>query len=144
MKKLILALMIFMGGILTSMGQSKDDIVGKWLTEEGKAKIEVYKKGDKYFGKIVWLKEPNNPDGSPKVDKENPDEKMKSRKILGMELLQNFEFDDDEWEDGTIYDAESGKTYSCVITMSDNNTLDVRGYIGVSWIGRTTKWTRAK
>lgn len=120
------------------------DILGIWKTKEGKAHIEVVKEGDKYNGAIVWLKEPTYADGTPKVDKENPDEKLKSRKILGLKLLSNFQFDDDEWEDGEIYDAESGKTYSCVITMPDRNTLDVRGYVGVSWLGRTTTWTRVK
>ena len=137
-------MLLFLGSIGGALAQNADDILGKWMTEEGKAHVEVYKKGDKFFGKIVWLKEPNNPDGTPKVDKENPDESLRSRGILGMELLTSFEFDDDEWEDGEIYDAESGKTYSCVISMDDKDKLNVRGYIGVSWVGRTTEWTRVQ
>lgn len=144
MKKLLSFTMLMFVGLGFVMAQQADDILGKWLTDEGKAQIEVFKKGEKYCGKIVWLKEPNNDDGSPKVDKENPKETLRSRKILGMELLTDFVFDDDEWEDGEIYDAESGKTYSCVITMPNSKTLDVRGYIGVSWVGRTTSWTRVE
>ena len=125
----------------TSVAQNADDVVGVWLTDGGKSKVEIYKKGDEYFGKIIWLREPNE-NGKPKVDKNNPDDDLKSRPLVGMELLSDFEFDDDEWEDGEIYDPESGKTYSCEMTL-DGNTLNVRGYIGVSWVGRTTEWTRS-
>lgn len=54
-------------------------------------------------------------------------------------MLKGFEFDDDEWEDGTIYDPENGKTYSCTIKFRDGK-LDLRGYIGISLIGRTQTW----
>lgn len=58
-------------------------------------------------------------------------------------MLTGFRFDgDDEWKDGDIYDPESGKTYSCYLSLKDNNTLKVRGYIGVSLFGRSETWTR--
>jgi len=78
---------------------------------------------------------------------ENPDEELQKRPIMGLELLSNFEFDgDDEWEDGDIYDPKSGKTYSCYMEFTDKtkNELKVRGYIGVSLLGRTTYWTRVE
>ena len=126
----------------TAVAQSADDVVGVWLTDGGKSKVEIYKKGDEYYGKIVWLKTPNYEDGTPKIDKNNPEDELKNRPILGMLLLTDFEFDDDMWEDGEIYDPESGKTYSCEMTL-EGDTLHVRGYIGVSWVGRTTDWTRS-
>lgn len=123
--------------------QSADDILGTWLTEGGKSKVVVTKVDGKYYGKIIWLKTPNR-DGKPKKDIHNEDEPLRSRPILGMNVIAGFEWDDDEYEDGTIYDPENGKLYSCVITFTDKNTLDVRGYIGFSLIGRTTVWTRVK
>ncbi len=138
---LSIALVLSFMSFDTSVAQNADDVVGVWLTDGGKSKVEIYKKGDEYFGKIIWLREPNE-NGKPKVDKNNPDDDLKSRPLVGMELLSDFEFDDDEWEDGEIYDPESGKTYSCEMTL-DGNTLNVRGYIGVSWVGRTTEWTRS-
>lgn len=138
---LSIALVLSFMSFDTAVAQNADDVVGVWLTDGGKSKVEIYKKGDEYFGKIIWLREPNE-NGKPKVDKNNPDDDLKSRPLVGMELLSDFEFDDDEWEDGEIYDPESGKTYSCEMTL-DGNTLNVRGYIGVSWVGRTTKWTRS-
>ena len=120
-----------------------DDIIGFWLTA-GKepAKIQIYKSGAKYFGKIVWLKNPSD-NGKLKVDNNNPDQKRRSRPIVGLVILTNFKFDgDDEWDDGDIYDPESGKNYSCYIFLKDSNTLKVRGYVGISLFGRTEVWTR--
>jgi uncharacterized protein (DUF2147 family) len=120
-----------------------DDILGEWYTDQNKAQVHVYKnKSDYYFGKIVWQKTPNEPDGKPKLDKENPDPKLRSNPIMGLLILRSFKFEDDEWTGGTIYDPENGKTYKCTITMQDKNTLFVRGYIGISLIGRTTTWKR--
>jgi len=132
--------------LLTSVmyAQSADDILGIWYTEGGKSKVEITKKDGKYSGKIIWLKTPNREDGTPKLDRENENEKLRSRKVLGINVIQGFEWDDDEYEDGTIYDPENGKTYSCVITYENKDTLNVRGYIGFSLLGRTTVWTRAK
>jgi uncharacterized protein (DUF2147 family) len=119
-----------------------DDIVGIWLTG-GKepAKIQVYKSGNKYFGKIVWLKYPEK-DGQPRVDRKNPEKNKQSQQIIGIVILNNFKFEDDEWNDGKIYDPESGKTYSCVLSLKGKNVLNVRGYVGVSLFGRTEVWNR--
>jgi len=124
------------------------DVLGKWLNEDKDAHIEIFMKGDKYFGKLVWIKDPIDPDtGKPKLDKNNPDPALQSRPSLGLELLTNFVFDDDEWEDGEIYDPKSGKTYSCYMEFPDDDNLDrlkIRGYVGVSLLGKTTYWTRVK
>lgn len=128
---------------LSLKAQKADDILGTWLTDEGKARIEVYKENGKYNGKIVWLKEPKNEDGSVKIDKENPEKGLRNRPIVGLNLINGFVFDDDQWEDGEIYDPESGKTYSCRIKMKEGK-LEVRGYIGAPMFGRTVVWTRFK
>ncbi len=124
-----------------------DDITGVWLNEEGDARIAIENRDGKYFGTIVWLRQPMDDEtGKPKLDKENSDPELQKRPILGLELLKNFEFNgDDEWEDGEIYDPKSGKTYSCYMEFPDNDNKDklkVRGYVGVSLLGRTTYWTR--
>lgn len=130
-----------------SVSSESQLILGFWLTGSKKAKVEVYRCGEKYCGKIIWLKEPVYEDGTPKRDKKNPEEKLRNRLINGMNILTDFEYDGDlEWEDGEIYDPENGKTYSCEIYMDegDKNTLNVRGYIGISLIGRTDIWNRVK
>jgi len=137
---LCLLLILLMNGVKAQV--KADDIVGVWLTG-GKepAKIQIYKSGPKYYGKIAWLKNPTE-NGKPKVDSKNPDKSKQSQPVMGLTILKDFSFDTDEWNDGTIYDPESGKTYSCHMTLKDKNTLKVRGYIGISLLGRTEIWTK--
>jgi len=121
-----------------------DRLIGIWEPSNGKARVKVEKIGAKYYGKIVWLREANDPvTGQPKIDKNNPDEAMRSTPIRGYRMLKDFTYQGkDEWAEGTIYDPENGSTYSCVITLKDNNTLDIRGFIGVKTLGRTDVWKR--
>jgi uncharacterized protein (DUF2147 family) len=121
-----------------------DRLVGVWEPSHGKARVKIERIGSKYYGKIVWLREPNDPaTGTPKVDKNNPDEALRTVPLRGYRLLKDFSYaGNDEWIEGTIYDPENGSTYSCVISMKDANTLDIRGYIGVKALGRTDVWKR--
>lgn len=121
-----------------------DAILGFWKTGEGNAIVQIYKQGEQYQGKIVWLKEPNDPNtGKPKLDQKNEDPKLKGRPIMGMINLRDFKYAKDKlWEEGKIYDPKSGEDYSCKITLVDNNTLEVRGYVGISLFGRTDTWKR--
>lgn len=121
-----------------------DRLIGVWEPSHGKARVKVERIGNKYFGKIVWLREPDDPNtGQPKVDKNNPDEAMRSTPLRGYRILKDFIYSGkNEWSEGTIYDPENGSTYSCVISMKDANTLDIRGFIGVKALGRTDVWKR--
>ncbi|WP_239021050.1 DUF2147 domain-containing protein [Pontibacter arcticus] len=118
--------------------------VGIWTNEDGKAKFEIYKCGDKLCGKLVTLKEPLK-NGKPKVDENNPNKKLATRPLQGLEFMKGFKYDgDNKWDDGTIYDPESGKTYACYMKMNGNDKMEVKGYIGISLIGRTQHWTRVQ
>ncbi len=127
-----------------------DDILGVWNNQEKDAKIEIVKCGDAYCGKIVWLKEPVYPPGSnegvpgtPKLDHNNPDPALKKRPVMGLEIMHGFTFSGgSRWKGGKIYDPKNGKTYSAKITLVSPARLDLRGYIGISLIGRTSAWTR--
>lgn len=143
MKKVIILIAVLFASV-SLYAQSADAIVGKWLNKDKDAHIQIYKNGNQYFGKLVWLKNPNDDNGRPKTDNKNPDGKLKSRPIWGLEILKNFNYNDGTWEDGTIYDPKSGKTYSCKMTLEGSDKLNVRGYIGFSFIGRTDIWTRVK
>jgi uncharacterized protein (DUF2147 family) len=127
---------------------NSDDILGTWYNAEKTSKIRIYKCGDgnkKYCGKIVWLAKDKEDDGGPRVDKNNPDPKKRKDPMMDMVILKLFVYDksDKEWEDGTIYDPKNGKTYSCIIKR-EGKTLKVRGYVGVSMVGRTSTWTLAE
>ncbi|MDW8335145.1 MAG: DUF2147 domain-containing protein [Bacteroidia bacterium] len=124
-----------------------DAVCGKWLTGSKEGHVEIYKAKDgKYYGKICWLKNPNNPDGTPKLDTKNPDEAARKKPIMGLLVLRGFSYDPDEkeWVDGKIYDPKNGNDYSCTMSLKDANTLNVRGYIGISLLGRTEVWERVK
>ncbi len=138
---LLVVLFVFSAQVFA---QKKDDILGKWLNSSGEGQIEIYKRGEKYFGKLAWIKEPNDKSGKPKTDEKNPTESLRNKPLLGLELLKNFVYDDGKWIDGTIYDPKSGKTYSCKLSLKDANQLSVRGFIGVSLIGRTEVFKRVK
>ena len=144
-------------GLLTAapVAADGDAILGLWATQpkdHGYARIEISQEDSRYYGEIVWLSEPHFPEddkrgmgGQPKVDRENPDTALRSRPIVGLRILNDFEYTGkSQWKRGTIYDPESGKTYKCTIKLQDDGTLKVRGYIGVSLLGRTTTWRREK
>jgi uncharacterized protein (DUF2147 family) len=124
-----------------------DLILGTWLTGSGNAKIEIYKNGTNFQGKIIWISEPIDPvTNKTKTDTKHPDSKLHSRPLLGLVNLWGFTYNekDGAWENGHIYDPKSGKEYKCTISDKDKNTLNVRGFIGFSLIGRTDVWTRVK
>lgn len=91
---------------------------------------------------MVWLKSVHTGEVKEKLDAKNPDEEKRSRNLIGLTILEGFKYKDGRWTGGTIYDAKSGKTYSAKMKLDDKETLNLRGYIGISLFGRTSKWTR--
>lgn len=140
--KILILSLVFIGVNVSANAQA-DPIEKVWYNQEKTAKIQVYKaKNGKFYGKMVWLKEPLE-NGKPKVDKENPDTKKRNTPLIGLVLLSGLEKDGDkEYDGGKIYDPKNGKTYSCKITHN-GNSLDLRGFVGISLIGRTSVWTLA-
>ena len=117
-------------------------IEGKWKTiddETGKPKsiVEISKdsKG-KYVGKIVQLLiKPENANCVKCKDD------RKNKAILGLEIIRGMKKDGSEFEDGTITDPKTGKTYKCIIKR-EGDKLNVRGYVGFSLIGRSQTWSK--
>ena len=145
MKKMIVVVactLFLMTGIASA--EEADAILGQWYTDPEKKDVvvEFYKDNGVYSGKIVWMQNPKNDDGTDKVDKENPDEARKNDPILGLNLAKGFTYKgDSKWAGGTIYDPNNGKTYKCKIALKGDD-LKVRGFIGVSLLGRTAHWLR--
>jgi uncharacterized protein (DUF2147 family) len=143
-KTLLLFVFLVLGAARMASAQSMSPL-GIWTNSDKKATFEIYKCGDKLCGKIVSLTTPNDASGKPKTDSQNPDPKLRSRPRLGLVFMQGFKYDsDNKWDDGKIYDPESGKTYSCYMKMENANTMEVKGYIGFSLIGKSQTWTRVK
>ncbi len=122
---------------------SANDIVGTWLVEAQNAKVKIYKaKNNKYYGKIVWLKEPLHPTTKqPVVDANNPDEELQDQEILGMLTVKDLVYKRGKWEGGTIYQPQSGRTYKCKAWLEDGK-LNMRGYWGMLY--GTSVWTKVK
>ncbi|KAB2809773.1 DUF2147 domain-containing protein [Phaeocystidibacter luteus] len=146
MKHLITLTFAYLIASFSAMAQSPDDILGIWLNEREDAKIEVYKQNGKYYGKIVWLKNDKEDDGTtPNLDDKNPNANLRSRRVIGINILRGlvWDADDEEYDDGEIYDPRSGKTYSLYGYIQEDGKLFMKGYIGFSLIGRSTVWTRS-
>lgn len=123
---------------------SESMVVGVWTPGHGKARVKIEKIGNKYYGKTVWLKEPNDANGKPKTDIENPEPSLRNQPRLGLRVLKDFVYDGDGvFTDGTVYDPEKGKSYCGKITITSANTLEMRGHIcGFRFLGREDTWTR--
>jgi len=122
----------------------EDDILGYWLSESGKGVIEIYRAGDKFEGKIVWVKDLHEGVVDEKLDLKNPKKELQKRSILGLKNLQGFTFKKAKWKDGSIYDPAKGKTYSSYMTLKNKDTLKLRGYIGIALLGRTSVMKRQR
>jgi len=143
----------------TSFAQSqkdKDLIVGNWKPSNGRSVVQIYKgkaengeDPDKYYGKIVWLLEPNDENGLPRTDVNNDDKELQKKSLKGLVIVKDMSFEEIDgkivtWEGGTIYDPNNGSTYDfeAEINKKNQNIMEGRGFIGVSLFGRTDTWTR--
>lgn len=119
---------------------------GLWNTEDHQGQVEISACADKLCGDLVWLAEPLDVDGLPKLDRHNPDETLRSRPVQGLRILWDMQpaGDGKTWKDGRVYDPESGKTYQGKITLEEPDVLKLRGFVGAPVFGRTSTWTRAE
>lgn len=144
MRKLSISLFAMIITLVVN-GQNKK-ITGVWWNEEKTSRVEIYEENGKLFGKVVWLSNDKNPNGtSPRVDYLNPDEKLKKQRLIGSRILKNltWDADDNEWNNGEIYDPKSGKTYSCYAELQKDGKLFLKGYVlGMTFLGKSTLWTR--
>ncbi|MDD2582300.1 MAG: DUF2147 domain-containing protein [Desulfuromonadaceae bacterium] len=142
-----LAIVLLTATSAFSAGQS--DLLGSWKTEGGDSLLEFYRCGEKICGKVVWLKQPNyinskdGPVGKTKVDRKNPNPALRNRPILGLQVMKGLTAKGgNRWENGTCYDPETGKSYKCKMSLKTPDRLQLRGYIGISLIGRNYVLTR--
>ena len=142
MKKQSIIISILLLAVVNTFSQNMtgDRILGIWLNEDKDAKVEIYKSGNQYFGKLIWGKEMYEADGkTSRKDVENKDPKLRARNLKDLIMLSGFAYHDDVWDGGEIYDPRNGSTYSCTLKLKGSN-LDIRGYIGISLFGKTTVW----
>jgi uncharacterized protein (DUF2147 family) len=141
MQKLYLTLIIL---IITNTINSQS-IFGKWYstneeTGEIDSVIEVYKKQEKAFAKIIEIKNSERRNAVCDLCKD----KNKNKPILGLNILNGLERDGEEWSGGTILDPRNGNVYKCYIQLVQKDKLKIRGYLGLALFGKTAYWQRAK
>ena len=127
--------------LLSQFGWAKDEVVGYWAGPDSILHLTI--DGVSLNGHVVSLKdavylpeEAPKPAGEPRLDDNNPDEALRSRPLLGLNLFSNYEHTGKRWQ-GKIYDPESGKTYSSRVSLDKDGNLKMRGYIGTPLLGRT-------
>lgn len=140
MTKFLMMIAIFIGSV---MGANAQSVVGKWrtiddATGQEKSIVEIYKQNGKYFGKVIKVLNPSKP--NPTCDKCPGDDKGKP--IEGLVIIKDLQKKGDEYTGGKITDPQSGKQYKCTIKLNGSDKLDVRGYVGISLIGRTQTWLK--
>ena len=128
---------------LLATDANSNSALGLWKNED--ATFEIFDDGGKLSAKIVALREPLTPEGKEKTDIHNPDASKHGRPIVGLVFMSGFTAAaPGKWEHGTIYDPKTGNTYSCNMELQGPNRINVRGFVGISLIGRTDVWTRVK
>jgi uncharacterized protein (DUF2147 family) len=133
-----LALLATVALVALANDDKQSRILGNWLTEPKDGIIQISLEADAtYRGRIVGG---NNPG---RVDEKNPDPPQRSKPLRGQVILRNLRYDGDgKWSGGTIYDPESGHTYKCLVELIAPDSLKVRGFIGISLLGKSQIWTR--
>jgi len=118
------------------------------MSEEDNLEVEVFKEAGQFKAKVLWFDDSDDKTKpwNTRTDEKNPKRELRSRKIVGMEVLSGLTYDedDDEWIDGTIYDSKSGKEWSSKCWINKDNLLKVRGYWLVSLFGETMTFKKIK
>ena len=142
MRKIIFSIIALLMPLAATFAQGKPNVTGKWKLDDGSAIVEVYQQGNVYNGKIVWLAEPTEADGTPAKDLNNPDKSLRSRLLIGLNMLCGLKEVGDEYKEGKIYVPGNGKTYNCSMKL-EGDVLKVRGSLDKrGLLGRTMDWFR--
>jgi len=131
---------ILMPGILCRAADTGSP-VGFWKNED--ATFEIFEDQAKLSGKIIAMRDPQTPEGKDKTDIHNSDPSKRERPIIGLVFMSGFtRKSDTRWDNGTVYDPKTGNTYSGYMELDGPEKIKLRGFIGISLIGRTDVWTR--
>lgn len=138
MKKITFLLCLFL--FFSVEAQS---VIGKWKTiddvsGEVKSIVQIYEENGKIYGKVIEIMDASKRNRLC----ENCPGVLKNKPVLGLKIINGLEKNGSSYENGKILDPESGKEYKCYISLEDDKTLKVRGYIGISLMGRTQYWKR--
>ena len=141
-------LLIGLCALLLCVGErafAQEQILGYWIDADRERIIEVYEVNGRFNGRIVWLKDSLDMFGQPLRDVMNDDPKLRSRKVIGLDMLTDYRWDDDVWRKGDIYNYRTGNDYSGKMRINEEGDLRLKGYYSLLWfLGRTKTWKRIK
>lgn len=138
-------LQIILLTLIAATGVKAQNVLGKWTTIDdntGKARstVEIFERDGKVYGKIIAITDPTKRDRV--CEKCSGDDR--NRPLIGLEIIKGLEKNGEKYENGYITDPDTGKRYKCYIELQDAKTLKVRGFIGMSILGRTQIWQRTE
>lgn len=136
---------MFFGNVLFAQGNKNDVLNGVWKSNDQDLKVMVYNKGDVVYAKLIGFPFDHKTKKSMSecLDYQNPEENLRTRSWLGILILTGLKNEcKSKWTGGEIYNPHDGKTWSASVTLINNNTLEVRGYWGISLIGKSMYFTR--
>ena len=123
-----------------------DYITGKWMSTDNNLEVEIFKTGSEYKATVVWFDDTDNKNNpmNTRCDTKNPDKSLRTRKIIGMEVMHGLVYnkDDEEWQDGRIYDASSGKDWNAKAWITKDGCLKVRGFWHFEIFGQNMSFKR--
>jgi len=138
--QLIFIFILTISNFTIAQSNNADAIIGTWLMPDNAGKIKIFKENDHYNGKIVWFKETEK-DGSPLKDKNNPIDSLKSRTIVGINVMKNFKHKGNNlWNGGTFYAPQIGKITTPICNLIDKNHLEIE--ISLWLFSKTIELTR--
>ena len=139
MKALLFFIILFSSQFVYSQKPPCNSFIGKWRTLD-KDIVEIYKRNDAYFGKLVSLGKPNDENGKPWKDERNPDKTLRNRLVKGIVILKNLRCDDGELVKGKVYLPEEGEELSCSLRILNENQIKIKVTVGI--FSDTETWTK--
>jgi uncharacterized protein (DUF2147 family) len=139
----VMIAVLFLGNVAGAAfaGQvwNQDDVVGLWWSPKKDAKIKIYRKDGKFYGKLAWML----PKDRDKTDIKNPDPKKRNNKLLGSKIFFDLKFDGkDTWKDGRLYDPQRGGFFDGYLKLENKDVLEVNGFILIPLFGGGEKLKR--
>ena len=137
MNRIVIVLILLLTAV-TGFAQKPDDLIGKYRLPNN-LDVEIYKKGDLYFGKIIAL---NNYENGQTKDFKNPEKEKRNNLLLGMEIIKNLAFDSDDkkWIDGEMYGPEKGMIFHLKVNKIGEKEIEVVG--SKYFFRRTLEWKK--
>ncbi|WDF54640.1 DUF2147 domain-containing protein [Mucilaginibacter sp. KACC 22063] len=143
---LLITFMVLTANTWAGGREGCDQICGKWISEQKNFIVQVYKDGDNFKASVVWFDDSDDPSKpmETRVDDKNPDKSLRSRRLIGMNVLRDLTYhaDTNSWEDGIIYDAKNGREWNSSAQILKDGTLKVTGYWHFKFIGKSIKFNR--